>query len=88
LPNTLTSLSTDPNHQGGASHADGRLSIRPSRRTKPTVAPLRRGLRDSKQASTSDQTSEFGDQELKVADNFTVTGTTSICQPGRQPAGS
>jgi len=38
------------------------------------------------QASSSDGTSAFGGQELKVAfDNFTVTGANPICPPGSQP---
>jgi DNA-binding SARP family transcriptional activator len=38
------------------------------------------------QASSSDGTSAFGGQELKVGfDNFTVTGANPICPPGSQP---
>ena len=40
------------------------------------------------QAMSPDPTSQFGRQELKVAfDNFTVTGTDPVCQPGSQPSG-
>jgi hypothetical protein len=41
------------------------------------------------QAMSSDGTSAFGQQELKVAfDNFTVTGTHPICPPGSGPPSS